>query len=169
MINLFEKYTTPLVCLASFFVGVYACTAWHSLGEAKQLRDIQEQVIKQATINRKVVSDLQDVNAKSVVEYNELKDKLNATKITNVPCKLTIPAIKLWNQSKGVESKLPTDTTGVIETPSTSDSIGDNATPAEGVGIKLVLDNALANDKICNDMRSQINGIIKWNSDTFGK
>jgi len=32
-----------------------------------------------------------------------------------------------------------------------------------------VLDNALANDKICNDMRSQINGIIKWNSDTFGK
>jgi hypothetical protein len=163
MINLFEKYTTPLVCLASFFVGVYACTAWHSLGEAKQLRDIQEQVIKQSSINRKVVSDLQDVNAKSVVEYNKLKDKLNATKVTNVPCKLTTPAIELWNQSKGVESKLPTDTSGVVEGTSTPDTI------AEGVGIKLVLDNALANDKICNDMRSQINGIIKWNSDTFGK
>ena len=163
MINLFEKYTTPLICLASFFVGVYACTAWHSIGEAKQLRDIQDQVIKQSDINRTTISDLQEVNAKAVVDYNLLKGKLNATKVTNVPCKLTTPAIELWNQSKGVKSELSTDTSGVVETPSTP------STPAEGVGIKLVLDNAIANDKICNDMRSQINAIIKWNSDTFGK
>lgn len=163
MINLFEKYTTPLICLASFFVGVYACTAWHSIGEAKQLRDIQEQVVKQADINRTTISDLQEVNAKAVVDYNLLKGKLNATKVTNVPCKLTTPAIELWNQSKGVKSELSSDTSGVVETPSTP------STPAEGVGIKLVLDNAIANDKICNDMRSQINAIIKWNSDTFGK
>ena len=163
MINLFEKYTTPLICLASFFVGVYACTAWHSIGEAKQLRDIQDQVIKQSDINRTTISDLQEVNAKAVVDYNNLKDKINATKVTNVPCKLTTPAIKLWNQSKGVKSELSSDTSGVVETPSTP------STPAEGVGIKLVLDNAIANDKICNDMRSQINAIIKWNSDTFGK
>ena len=163
MINLFEKYTTPLICLASFFVGVYACTAWHSIGEAKQLRDIQDQVIKQSDINRTTISDLQEVNAKAVVDYNLLKGKLNATKVTNVPCKLTTPAIELWNQSKGVKSELSSDTSGVVETPSTP------STPAEGVGIKLVLDNAIANDKICNDMRSQINAIIKWNSDTFGK
>ena len=162
MINLFEKYTTPLICLASFFVGVYACTAWHSIGEAKQLRDIQDQVIKQSDINRTTISDLQEVNAKAVVDYNLLKGKLNATKVTNVPCKLTTPAIELWNQSKGVKSELSTDTSGVVETPSTP------STPAEGVGIKLVLDNAIANDKICNDMRSQINAIIKWELETFG-
>ena len=163
MISLFEKYTTPLICLVSFFVGVYASVAWTSIGHAKQLKDIQDQVIKQEGINRKTVTDLQVVNAKAVVDYNNLKDKLNATKVTNVPCKLTTPAVKLWNQSKGLKSELSTDTSGVVETPSTP------STPAEGVGIKLVLDNAIANDKICNDMRNQINAIIKWNSDTFGK
>ena len=164
MISLFEKYTTPLICLVSFFVGVYASVAWTSIGHAKQLKDIQDQVIKQEGINRKTITDLQVVNAKAVVDYNNLKDKLNATKVTNVPCKLTTPAVKLWNQSKGLKSELPSDTSRTSESTTTSDS----SVATEGVGIKLVLDNELANDKICNDMRSQINAIIKWELETFG-
>lgn len=165
MINFFSKYVTPLVCFASFFVGIYFSYAWTSIVHAKQLQDIQNQVIKQEAINRKTVADLQIVNANAELAYNKLKEKLNETPITDVPCKLTVPAVKLWNQSKGLTSQLPTDTSRTSETtPST-----DSAIATEGVGIKLVLENELANDKLCNDMRAQINGIIKWNSDTFGK
>ena len=165
MINFFSKYVTPLVCLASFFVGIYFSYAWTSIVHAKQLRDIQNQVIKQEAINRKTVTDLQIVNANSELAYNKLKEKLNETPITNVPCKLTVPAVKLWNQSKGLKSELPSDTSGTSEATTPSNS----SVATEGVGIKLVLENELANDKLCNDMRDQINGIIKWNSDTFGR
>ena len=163
MLNLFERYTTPLICLASFLVGVYVSVAWKDIVHAKQLRDIQAQVVKQEAYNRKTVAALQVVNAEADVKYNKLKEKLNATVLTNVPCKLTAAAVKLWNQSKGSESKLPDDPPRVVEAPSSSDS-----TATEGVGIKLVLENAQANDKICNELRDQLNGIIEWHDHTFG-
>ena len=168
--NLFEKYITPIVCLVSFLIGIWVCYAWTSFKQAFQLREIQTQVVKQQEINRKTVEDLQTINATNEVKYAKLKDELNEKPITNVPCNLTNNAVRVWNQSKGIKSQLPTNPTRIVESATTTNSPDTiPSEPIEGVGIKLVLDNALANDKICNDMRDQINSIIKWEEDTYGK
>lgn len=162
LISLLTRYTSVWVGIVSFLVGLWTAAAWTEIRHAKQLLDIQAQVVKQQEYNRKVITSLQEVNAKADVKYNKLKEKLNETVVTNVPCKLTTAAVRLWNQSKGTESQLPKDTSGTTEAPTPSN-------PIEGVGVKLVLENAQENDKICNGLRSQIESIIKWDNDTFGK
>lgn len=163
-----NKWIFPIALTIGILLGGFSVLGFESFKHNKQLRDIQEQVIKQQEINNKTVIDLQNKNSISEASYNTLKDKLNALPtITNVPCKLTNNAVKLWNQSKGTEGKLPTDSSRAVEASNTSNPPDTNN--IEGVGIKLVLDNALANDKICNGLRSQIESIIKWDLDTYGK
>lgn len=161
-VNLFTKYTTPAVAVISFVAGLYVSYGWTEIRHAKQLLDIQEQVVKQDTYNRKTVIDLQVSKAISDVKYNKLKEKLDALSVTNVPCKLTSNAVRVWNQSKGVKAELPKDTTGTLDTSSTSN-------PIEGVDIKLVLEKDLENDKICNGLRDQVTSIIKWDRETYGE
>jgi len=163
MLNLFDKYITPTACLISFAAGLYISYGYNEIKHSKQLLDIQEQIVKQDTYNRKVIIDLQVTKAISDAKYITLKEKLDALPtVTNVPCKLTSNAVRVWNQSKGTEAVLPKDSTGTTDSTPTSN-------PIEGVDIKLVLEKDIENDRICNGLRSQINSIIKWDRETYGE
>lgn len=160
--SLFEKYVIPTVGVLCFLIGLYVAHIWHVFQEAKDLRAIQEHVVEQQAINNKVIENLQTANMQTEEAYNILKDKLHATKVTNVPCTLTADAIKLWNQSSHATPSVPPNSPRTPEA-----SVETN--PIAGVGIELAIKNKIENDKLNEDNRQQLEAIIQWNKITYGR
>lgn len=159
-LDLIKQYTIPIGAVLCFSAGLYSSHVWHGYQEGKRLKDIQDNIVSQGIVNRKVVEDLQAKYDDTQANFQFLKGKLNESKVTNTPCKLTPAAVGVWDHTV----QLPKDTTGVIKETTSTDT---PSVPVEGVEIKLIIENKLENDKIADDMRNQIEAIIKWDKDTY--
>jgi hypothetical protein len=160
-----KLYAFPLAVSAAFGFGLYVSHVYHGYQEDKNLKEVQAQLVKQNKIDNSSIVSLQTKLASSEQDLIILKGKLDEIKVTDVPCTVTPAAIRVWNHTK--PQPVPKDTPRVTEAPTTTS--GAESKPIEGVGVKLLIENKLENDNICNGLRDQLDAIIKWNKDTYGE
>lgn len=158
-----KNYLNIGIAVVAFGVGFYANNVWHGYKESILIKQVQQQLVKQDKVNRESITELQITNQELEDSYQQVEDKLNELKskkqVTNVPCKLTPSAISVWNSS--IES-VPKATTGTSETTAEVASTG-------GISIEDVLTNEVENKRRFDLNQAQIDAIIKWNVDTYGK
>lgn len=158
-----KNYLNIGIAVVAFGVGFYANNVWHGYKESILKKKIQQQVDKQDKININTIKELQVKNQVVADAYINVVEKLNELKskkqVTNVPCKLTPSAISVWNSS--IES-VPKIATGTVETTTEVATTG-------GVSIEDVLTNEVENKRRFDLNEAQIDAIIKWEVDTYGK
>ena len=158
----FKKYVGIITAIIYFVSGLYVSSIWNGYKENKQLKEVQEQAVKQQSINTEVIKTLQDKNLDTEQKYLDLKGVIDEIKVTNVPCTLTDDAVRLWNKSSNAKKRMPSDSTGVTET-------NPVPNPIEGVGIELAFKSKIEEDKILEDARNQQQAIFDWNKKSYGK
>jgi uncharacterized protein YneF (UPF0154 family) len=153
----FNLQTTLIASGIALVVGLYGgykLTSNHY--EAKQSKVDQaviEQLVNQASIDRKVIENYQ-INEHTLQRaYIELGRKSREVKITTNKCELTADGQRLWNESLRGETVLPETPSGVTGTGTTD--------------FASAFENKLLNDQQCNKMREKLEALKKWDKDTF--
>ena len=157
-------YLTPIACGVSLAVGLYGgyklTSNYYDAKQAKVDEAVIEQLVLQASIDRKVIENYQ-VDVRTLQNaYIELGRKAREVKITTGKCALTESGRVLWNESLLGETVLP-------ETPSGTTGTGSGDSPAIDFG--EAFQNKLINDQQCNKMREKLEALKKWKKDTYGE
>lgn len=156
-------YLTPILCGISLTVGLYGgykLTAnYYDAKQAKVDEAVIEQLVLQASIDRKAINDLSLDKTTLQKAYADLGRKARETKLTNSKCTVTDDAIRLRNKSLLGEEVLPGSSSGVDATR------GSNPI---GIDFTDYFQNDLKNDEKCNLNRKKINRMYEWCVNTFG-
>jgi uncharacterized protein YneF (UPF0154 family) len=157
MIFPFNLQTTLIASGVALVVGLYGgykLTSNHY--EAKQSKVDQaviEQLVSQASIDRKVIENYQTNEHTLQRAYIELGRKSREVKITTNKCELTESGRVLWNESLSGEAS-------VSETPS-------GATGTGTTDFARAFENKLLNDEICARNREKLEALKKWDKETY--
>lgn len=145
----------------------YASHVYHEYkSQAKEIAHnkavaiLKEKLDKQERESVNVLAEKQRENSELA---SELRGRISDLVLANDSCNISLDAIRLRNQSLRVK-RLSEDSSTPVETPTPTDR---NEGAIEGVGISLLYENIIENDNICNDIRDQLEAIIKWDKETW--
>jgi uncharacterized protein YneF (UPF0154 family) len=139
--------------LVGFYGGYKLTSNYYDAKQSKVDQAVIEQLVNQASIDRKVIENYQ-INEHTLQRaYIELGRKSREVKITTSKCELTESGRVLWNESLLGETVLPETPSGVTGTGTTD--------------FASAFENKLLNDQQCSKMREKLEALKKWDEDTF--
>ena len=146
-----------IVAFTAFGLG-WKVNGWRHDAETKrQLERIIKTAAAQAKMDRVAIASLQakkqEVITKEVIRHVKIKDVTD-----DRVCFANWDAIRLWNDALSGQESMPEDTTGTA-----------GATGNAGATDTEVLENLNTNAAKWERLRDQMNAIIEWDKQTFGK
>ena len=137
-----------VVLLITFLAG-WTTNGWRH--DANLKKALQETIALQKVYDdyaREVTTKFQNQQAEQVIVYRDLKRKVNDVTDNRV-CFADNNALSVWNAAL---TGLPNATTGVVKTPTSTNSVTD----------EQVLANAIENFEQSKQIRDQLNALINW-------
>ena len=158
----YKLYLYAIVLITTFYGGWYVKSVFVDAAEKKYYETTIKMLQLQNKNDRLLVLEHQnnvDTLRKSYIqlgkELSNAKGKLGKCK-SDGSINVTEYGVSLWNDiGKG---ELSENTTRVPEETSTG-----------GRTLEEVFENRKVNAEICNELREQINSIIKWDKETYGE
>jgi predicted Fe-S protein YdhL (DUF1289 family) len=156
--SLQTKLIVLLAVVITAFGAGWKINGWrHDAEYKRKLEEIIRQADMQDAQNRVIISDLQkrkqEIVTKEVIRYAKIKEATD-----NRVCFANWDAVRLWNDALSGQESMSTDSAGA-----TGATDGPAITDAE------ILENLNTNAARWEKLREQMNKIIEWDQQTFGK
>ena len=157
-ISRYKIYVILIALLVSFLAGFKLADTLQKATALKQYQNLLQVIRKNDDTSRKQVEDYQSTIASKEEFYNQLEERNKNVTKSLTQCQLNNASLQLWNDSlKGQSATMSKNPTGIVKETSTTSSFT----------LEELIDNKIKNDKICNELRDQVEAIIQWDKESF--